>query len=103
MAKIAIHRPHKLPHKKAREAAETIAKDLKAKFSLDYAWDGDDLSFSRPGVNGEMHVGSKELKLDVELGFLLSALKPAIEREINSQLDLVLGKHPAGGARSTKA
>ena len=87
MPSISISRAHALSHKKAKDAAERIAKDLKARFGLDYAWDGDDVTFQRPGVSGRMRVGRKEVALDVQLGFLLTAIKPQIEREIHAQLD----------------
>jgi len=89
MAVISIARKHKLSHKKAKDAAEKIAKDLKKRFALDYAWDGDDVDFERPGVSGRMHVGKDTISLDVNLGFLLTALKPAIEREIHTALDKI--------------
>jgi len=87
MAVISVSRKHKLSHRKARDAAEKIAKDLKKRFALDYAWDGDDVEFERPGVSGRMHVGKDTISLDVTLGFLLTPLKQAIEREIHSALD----------------
>src|SRR5688500_18123983 len=87
MAGISIARKHKLSHRKAKDVAEKIAKDLKKRFALDYAWDGDDVDFERPGVSGRMHVGTDTISLDVNLGFLLTPLKPAIEREIHAALD----------------
>ena len=87
MPSISISRTHALPHKKARDAAERIARDLKKRFELDYAWEGDDVNFERPGVSGRMHVGKDSVALDVKLGFLLTPLKPVIEREIHAQLD----------------
>ena len=87
MAVISIARKHALSHKKAKDVADRIAKDLKKRFELDYAWDGDDVDFERPGVTGRMHVGKDSISLDVKLGFLLTPLKPAIEREIHSALD----------------
>ena len=87
MALISIAKKHALSHKKARELAERIAKDLKKRFELDYAWEGDHVDFERPGVTGRMHVGKDRISLDVRLGLLLTPLKPAIEREISAQLD----------------
>src|SRR2546423_12739304 len=91
MASISIARKHHLSHKKAKDAAEHIARDLKSRFSLDYAWNGDRIEFERPGVSGSMHVRKDEIQLDVSLGFLLTALKPSIEREIQAQLDRLVG------------
>jgi putative polyhydroxyalkanoate system protein len=87
MPSISITRAHELSHKKAREAAEKVARDLKKRFELDYAWDGDEVTFERPGVTGHMHVGKDRVALDVKLGMLLGFLKPVIEREIHAQLD----------------
>jgi putative polyhydroxyalkanoate system protein len=89
---ISIRRRHKLPHKKARDAAEKIARDLNKRFDLAYEWDGDHIVFERPGLSGTLHVGKAEVKLDVELSFLLLALKGPIEREINKELDELFGK-----------
>jgi putative polyhydroxyalkanoate system protein len=91
MATISIARKHSLSHKKARGVAEKIAKDLHKRFDLAYEWDGDHIDFERPGVTGRMHVGRDRIKLDVQLGLLLGMLKPAIEREIDAQLDRLLG------------
>lgn len=87
MPVISIARKHALSHKKAKDVADKIAKDLKKRFELDYAWDGDDVDFERPGVAGRMHVGRDSISLDVKLGLLLTPLKPVIEREIHSALD----------------
>ena len=92
MSAISIERRHGLSHKKALEAADKIARDLQARFQLEYGWIGDHVHFQRPGISGRMHVGKDSLTLDVKLGILLMALKPAIEREIRLQLDKLLGK-----------
>ena len=91
MPSISIARTHALTHKKAKDAAERIARDLKQRFALDYAWEGDDVRFARPGVSGRMRVGKKDVALDVQLGFLLTPMKPVIEREIHAQLDKLFG------------
>jgi putative polyhydroxyalkanoate system protein len=90
MASISIAKRHQFSHKKAKDVAEKIAKDLNQRFDLDYAWEGDDIEFERPGVSGRMHVGKDRISLDVSLGFLLTPLKPAIEREIHAQLDRLI-------------
>jgi putative polyhydroxyalkanoate system protein len=90
MATIKIARKHSLSHKKARDVAEKIAKDLNKRFDLAYEWDGDHIDFERPGVTGRMHVGRDRIKLEVQLGLLLGMLKPTIEKEIDAQLDRLL-------------
>ena len=99
MPRISISRPHTLSHKKAKDAAEKIARDLKARFSLDYAWNGDTIRFDRPGVSGALHVKNDRIDLDVSLGLLLTPLKSSIEKEIHAQLDRAVGG--AGKAAKT--
>jgi putative polyhydroxyalkanoate system protein len=92
MARISISRRHQLSHKQAKIVAEKLANDLEKRFDLAWNWEGDDVRFKRPGVSGSMHVGKGEITLEASLGLLLTALKPAIEREIHAQLDKLTGK-----------
>lgn len=87
MPTISITRKHALPHRQAKAAAEKIAKELRKRFGLDYVWNGDDIEFTRPGVNGTMSVGKDRIALEANLGWLLTPLKPKIEDEIVAQLD----------------
>ena len=92
MAHIAIAKKHALTHPKAKAAAEKVAVDLNKRFDLDYAWKGDDIEFKRPGLTGALHVGKETVRLDCELGFMLSLLKPTIEAEVHKQFDKYFGK-----------
>ena len=92
MPSISIRRRHHLEHKKAKAAAQKVARDLGQRFDLAHEWDGDEVSFRRPGLTGNMHVGKSELRLDVELSFLLTPLKGPIEQAIHKELDALLGK-----------
>ena len=74
MATISIARKHALTHKKAKDVAEKIAKDLRKRFELDYAWEGDHIVFERPGVSGRMLIGRDKIALDASLGWLLTPL-----------------------------
>jgi putative polyhydroxyalkanoate system protein len=103
MSTISIAKKHHYSHKKAKDVAEKIAKDLKRRFALDYAWEGDHVEFERPGVTGRMMVGKDRIALDVRLGFLLTPLKGAIEREIHAQLDkLIVDDKPANAPAAQK-
>ena len=92
MARITIKRRHSLGHKEAKNAAEKIARDLKARFNLDYAWEGDHIAFERPGLSGTLRVSKSVVELDAQLSFLLSALKGPIEHAIHKELDALLKK-----------
>ena len=91
MARISIGKRHHLSHKKAKSVAERLANDLEERFNLAWNWEGDHVHFERPGLSGSMHVGKSDIRLEVTLGFLLTPLKPAIEREIHAQLDKLTG------------
>ena len=90
MPSISIRRRHKLDHKQAKAVARKIAKDLDKRFGLTCQWEGDEVEFSGAGVSGKMRVGKSQISLDVELSFLLLALKGTIERHINNELDAAL-------------
>jgi len=92
MARMSIAKKHRLPHKKAKEAAQKVADDLKARFDLNYAWRGNEIDFDRPGLSGTMHVGKDEVRLDCELGMLLSLLRPKLEAEIDKEFEKRFGK-----------
>ena len=101
MSDIRIRRSHSKTLDEARKAAEKMAKQLRKDFDLDYAWDGNVLRFERSGVDGELHVTTREVRLEAKLGFLLAFLKPRIEAEVESQLDQLLSA-PAKAAAPAK-
>jgi putative polyhydroxyalkanoate system protein len=87
MTTLSITKKHHLSHKEAKAAAQKVAADLKQRFDLQYAWRGDSIAFTRPGLAGEMHVGRSEVRLDCELGMVLSLLKPTLESAIHKEFD----------------
>ena len=92
MPTISIQRRHKLEHKKAKAAAQKIAKDLHQRFDLQCTWDGDNVSFQRPGLSGQMRLGKNDVELNVKLSFLLTPLKGPIEHAIRDELDTLFGE-----------
>jgi putative polyhydroxyalkanoate system protein len=92
VSNIMVRRRHGLDPKKAKSAAEKIARDMKSRFDLDYAWQGDQIVFRRPGLSGVLQVGKTELRLDVELSFLLTPLRGPIEQAIHKELDALVKK-----------
>ncbi len=87
MSEISIRRQHGKTLAEARAAAEHLAAELQQEFDLNYAWTGDVLRFNRSGVSGELTLDAREVALRIHLGFLLFALKPAIEREVHRYFD----------------
>jgi len=95
MGTMSIAKKHTLSHKKAKEAAQKVADDLRKRFDLTCAWRGDCIEFERPGLTGELHVGKDEVRLDCQLGFLLTALKSSIEKEVHKEFDKRFGSTKA--------
>jgi putative polyhydroxyalkanoate system protein len=87
MAGIDIKHKHSLPLATARSAVEDVARKLAERFDFEYGWDGDDMHFKRPGVDGRIAVGKEDLHVTARLGMLLSALQGTVEKEIRKVLD----------------
>ncbi len=90
MSHIVIHRTHTLTLDQARQAAETLATQLAARYEISYHWQDDALHFARSGVSGCIELEPGAVRISVRLGFLLVWQKVWLEQEINSQLDEVL-------------
>ena len=92
MSEIRIRRAHALTPKHARAAAEKMSARLSEAFDMQFAWEGEVLRFQRPGVDGQLTLGHKEVTIDAQLGFLLAMMKPKIEQSIQENLDRIFGK-----------
>ena len=103
MADITLNRKHDLGLKGARTAADKMADKLKQQFGLSGDWQGNTLSFDRPGVTGKLAVTDHDMNLEVTLGFLLKAMKGPIERAVHEQLDKVLEESKPAEAVVKKA
>lgn len=87
MAVIDIQRSHSSTLKNTKAAVEKVAQAIAKEYGIDHHWDGNELHFDRSGVKGRITVAKNEVRVRAELGFLMGALKPVIEREIERQLD----------------
>jgi putative polyhydroxyalkanoate system protein len=91
MSRIRILRAHEKGLEEARRAIEKVARRIAERFEIGYAWRGHRLLFERPGVEGSIAVGEREVTVEAELSFWLFALRGTIEREIERYLDEALG------------
>ena len=91
MATIYISRTHSLGRETARNTAEQIARQLEDELKAKYQWHGDSLDFTCPGAKGYIRVSETLVEVSVDLSFLVRPLKGKIEREVNQQLDQLLG------------
>ena len=95
MATIVVRRQHDLGIAKAKKLAQSMAVRLKGDFGGSFEWNGDVLRFERTGASGSLAVTRDNVQVHVDLGLLLSPLRPRIEREITAFLD----EHLAGTER----
>ena len=87
MDDIVIYRKHGKTLAEARKSAERMAAELNEEFELNCAWQGNVLTFERLGVSGKLELDDEEVGVIVNLSFLLTALKPTIEREVHRFFD----------------
>ncbi len=97
MATIDIRRAHTLEKEEAKRRAEALAKGMEEKLGIRWHWDGDRIRFDAPsgaakGATGTVHVDPKDVRVEVDLPFLLRAIKGTVESKINGKLDDLLGK-----------
>lgn len=99
MADIHIERAHALGLPAARKVARQWAGQAEAEFGLDCTYEagktGDEVRFTRSGVDGTLQVTRDRFELRARLGFLLGAFKGRIESEIAKNLDTLLAARPA--------
>jgi putative polyhydroxyalkanoate system protein len=87
MHDIDVKRAHGLGLKAARAAADKMAEHLGRRFGLQGDWTGNVMNFERPGVTGSLAVDEKDVRLTVNLGFLLKAMRGSIEGAVNEELN----------------
>jgi putative polyhydroxyalkanoate system protein len=87
MPSIDITRHHSRPLAEAKKKVERVAAHIADKFQVVYEWQGNTLHFSRAGVDGQIAVTPKLIRVTANLGFLLSMLRDPVEKEINRYLD----------------
>jgi len=97
MATIDIRRAHSLDKEEAKRRAEALAKGMEEKLGIRWRWEGDKIAFDAPsgaakGASGTVHVEPKQVRVEVDLPFLLRAVKGTVESKINQKLDDLLGK-----------
>ena len=90
MARITVERAHSLGKEEARAKTDKLAQKLQAQYGLEPSWSGDTLNLKRSGVKGTVVVADDSLRIDVELGLLMSAMSGTIKSEIEKALDKAL-------------
>lgn len=95
MATIDVRRSHALSKEEAKKRAEDLAKSMQQRFDLDWHWDGDRIVFDAPrgaakGTKGTVDVGDKDVRVQIDLPFLLRMMKGTVESKVNEKLTQLL-------------
>jgi putative polyhydroxyalkanoate system protein len=91
MATIDVRKSHALPKDEAKKRAEELAKSMQQKFDLDWRWEGDRIVFeavrgSAKGTKGTVEVSDNDVRVQIDLPFLLRMLKGTVESKVNEKL-----------------
>lgn len=95
MATIDIRRSHTLGKDVAKVKAETLAKGMESRMGIRWKWEGDRIKFDAPsgaakGATGLVSVTDSDVRVEIDLPFLLRAVKGTIEGKVNDQLDKLM-------------
>ena len=95
MSTIDIRRSHTLSRDEARKRAEDLARTMETKFDLNWRWDGDRIVFDAPrgaakGTKGSVQVGDSDVRVEIDLPFLLRMLKATVESKVQEKLGQLL-------------
>lgn len=95
MATIDITRSHSLSLDDAKKKAEELAKGMADKFGIDWKWEGNTIRFDAPsgaakGTKGEVAVTEKDVRVAIDLPFMLKVMKGTIESKVKEKLDALV-------------
>jgi putative polyhydroxyalkanoate system protein len=95
MATIDVRRAHTLSKEEARKRAEDFARNMEQRFELQWRWEGDRIVFDAPrgaakGTKGSVDVSDKDVRVQIDLPFLLRMLKGTVESKVHEKLDKLL-------------
>jgi putative polyhydroxyalkanoate system protein len=91
MSTIDVRRPHSLTKEVARQRAEDLAKTMGEKFELDWRWEGDRIVFEAArgrakGTRGLVSVTDRDVRVEIDLPFMLRVLKGTVESKVQEKL-----------------
>lgn len=90
MARITVERAHSLGKRRRTCKGRQVGAQTQGALWPGASWSGDTLNLKRSGVKGTVVVADDSLRIDVELGLLMSAMSGTIKSEIEKALDKAL-------------
>ena len=91
MPKFELEVPHNLPLPEVKARLERAKGKLEAEYQAKCTWEGDEkLQVARKGLQATVNLEPARLRVDVELGLLLSPLAGTIRAGITKRLTELL-------------
>ena len=92
MPKLEVIQSHNVTAAEAKAKLETLAKELSEKYGLTSKWLHDtEAKVERSGATGSIKIEPKQVKVNLELAFVLSPMKGKIEDKIKDELKKLFG------------
>lgn len=96
MATIEINRAHTVGIEAAKQKAEQLARDMEQKLGITWSWEGDSIRFKADsgkakGVKGHVAVAPANVKVEIDLPFLLRPMKGMISGKVEEKLNELMG------------
>jgi putative polyhydroxyalkanoate system protein len=96
MATIDLRRKHTMTRDQTRAKAEELARGMEEKLGIRWRWEGDSIRFDTPagvakGTSGQVDVSDAEVRVQIDLPFLLRAIKGMVEGKVKERLDVIVG------------
>ena len=90
MPTVDITREHSLGKEEARQRAQKLADKLAQKLDAKCSWEGDQLTFKRSGADGRITVSDTDVRVQVNLGMMLTPMAGMVKSEVQKALDKYL-------------
>ncbi|AKT38056.1 polyhydroxyalkanoic acid system family protein [Chondromyces crocatus] len=97
MATIDIRRQHTLSKDDAKARAEQLIRGMEEKLGIRWKWAGENIEFEAPegaakGAKGKVTLSASEIRVEIDLPFLLRPMKGMVESKVNERLDKLIVK-----------
>lgn len=87
MRKFTVEIPHSLPTDEVRSRLDKAKAKLEADYGAACTWEGDRVMLvNRKGLDGRVAIEADKLRVDVELGLLMSAMSTQVRDGIVKRL-----------------
>jgi len=98
-ADIDVQRNHTLGKEIARTKAQELVKNMEGSLGLTWSWTGDNINFKSTsgkasGTKGTVFVTDNQIRVTVDLPFMLNFFSGKIKNKINESLDRLVTPRP---------